>query len=312
MSAHRLIPVVLILAAFEVSARNSDYVVFHGTREDHTNNQIYMMAADGNLQFRLTYGTGSHVDPDLSPAGEILFTSNETANGKTDIFLRDENGVVGNLTSNPATDEWARWSPDGKQIAFGSDRDGVFEIYIMNADGGDLRRLTDPPKLGRYPSWSPDGRSIIFRSGIDIAVVPADGRGPAVSLTREVAPSFAQMPAISPDGRSVAFMSFREGYCAVFRMTIDGLDAANLTPKDEADAPSKWCSRAPSWSADGRTIFFMSQRPSTNGVNQIFAMDADGSHQHQLTRTGASGSPRGVEIDWRELKRDRDLERKRR
>ena len=51
------------------------------------------------------------------------------------------------------------------------------------------------------------------------------------------------------DIRSIAFMSFREGYCAVFRMTADGNEQINLTPKDPADPPTSWFSRAPSWSA---------------------------------------------------------------
>lgn len=309
MSANRLFALLFILAAFSIYAQEprQGRVVFYSTREDHSNNQIYVMSADGNQQFRLTYDKGSDVDPDLSPDGkEILFTSNQTENGKNDIFLSDEFGVVRNLTNNPATDEWARWSPDGKQIVFDSDRDGVFEIYVMNADGGGVRRLTDPPKLGRYPSWSPDGKSIIFRSGIDIATMPADGGGPATSLTHEVAPSFAQMPAISPDGKDVAFMSFRDGYCSVFRMTTDGDRPVNLTPKDAGDAASQWCSRAPSWSADGSRIFFMSQRPSTRGVNQIFVVDRDGTDLRQLTDAGSSGSPRTrrVVLDDRDRNRE--------
>src|SRR5438034_3508901 len=303
--------VLLILTAFDAPAQEDGgsrhTVVFHSAREDHTNNQIYMMSSDGKNQFRLTYDKGSDVDPDLSPDGhEIVFTSNQTDNGKNDIFLLDRNGVVRNLTNNPATDEWARWSHDGKQIIFGSDRDGVFEIYVMNADGSDVRRLTDPPKLGRYPSWSPDGKSIIFRSGIDIAMIPADGSGAALQLTHEVAPSFAQMPAISPDGKEVAFMSFREGYCSVFRMTIEGEGPVNLAPKDPADAASKWCSRAPAWSADGREIFFMSQRPATGGINHIFVINRDGTDLRHLTDTGANGSPQAGKAGARERDVDRD------
>jgi Tol biopolymer transport system component len=55
------------------------------------------------------------------------------------------------------------WSPDGKRIAFASNRDGAYEIYVMNADGGNRRRLTRTPrrKSSDSPDWSPDGRRIV-------------------------------------------------------------------------------------------------------------------------------------------------------
>lgn len=137
--------------------------------------------------------------------------------------------------------------PDGEHIVFDSNRNGgVYEIFVMNADGtGTPTQLTNPPTLSRYPSWSPDGRQIVFRRGIDIYEINADGTGTPVQLTKEVAPSFAQMPVWSPDGRYIAFMSFREGYCSVFRMTAEGNDQVNLTPKDLADPANRWCSRTP-------------------------------------------------------------------
>jgi dipeptidyl aminopeptidase/acylaminoacyl peptidase len=70
------------------------------------------MSTDGTNQFRVTYDTASDVDPDISPDGqEIVFSSNQTASGTANIFLRDRNGVVRNLTNNAATDEWPRWRP---------------------------------------------------------------------------------------------------------------------------------------------------------------------------------------------------------
>ena len=271
-------------------------VAFYSARDGHSNKQIYVMNPDGTNPTQITNDVASDVDPDISPNGQqIVFTSNQTETGNNNIFVRDQNGAVRNLTNNPgATDEWARWSPNGKQIVFDSNRDGgVFEIFVMNADGsGTPTRLTNPPVLGRYPSWSPNGKQIVFRRGIDIYSANTDGGGTPVQLTTEVAPSFAQMPVWSPDGRYIAFMSFREGYCSVFRMNADGSEQVNLTPKDLGDPSTSWCSRAPAWSADGTKIFFMSSRPSTGGHNEIFVMNLDGTNVHQLTDVGTNGSPR--------------------
>jgi TolB protein len=254
------------------------------------------MDPDGTNPRRITYDVASDTDPDISPNGQqIVFTSNQTETGNTNIFVRDQNGAVRNLTNDPgATDEWARWSPNGKQIVFDSNRDGgVFEIYVMNADGsGTPTRLTSPPVPAKYPSWSPNGKQIVFRRGIDIYTIDADGSGTPMQLTSEDAPSFAQMAAWSPDGRHIVFMSFRERYCSVFLMNADGSQQTNLTQKDPGDPPTAWCSRAPAWSTDGRKIFFMSFRPSTGGLNEIFVMNPDGSDVRQLTNVGTSGSPR--------------------
>lgn len=284
--------------------------VFVSAGTGHPNNQIYTMNPDGTNPVRVTFDTASDVDPDISHNGKyIVFTSDQT--GNNDIYIMDRrSGTTLDLTNNPANDEWPRFSPNGKQIVFESDRDGgVFEIFVMNADGsGTPTQLTFPPTLGRFPSWSPDGERIIFRHGIDIYVMDADGDGTPAQLTSEVATSFAQMANFSPNGRYVAFMSFREGYCSVFVMNSDGSDQTNLTPKDTADPSTSWCSRAPAWSANGREIYFMSFRPSTGGHNQIFVMNTHGSNLRQLTSAGTSGEPRARSRSHRDADHDDEAE----
>jgi Tol biopolymer transport system component len=289
------IAVLLILAGASAYAQYGggapQSIAFYSARDGHPNTQIYVMNPDGScptplipcLPTRITYDAGNDTWPDISPNGQqIIFTSDQT--GNSEIFLRDRSGSVQNLTDNPATDEWARWSPDGKQIVFDSNRDsGDWEIYVMNADGSNPTRLTNHVGVDRYPDWSPDGKQILFRRGIDIYTMNADGSGTPTQLTFEVPPSFAQMAVWSPDGRYIAFMSFREGYCSVFRMNADGSQQVNLTPKEPADLPGTWCSRAPSWSANGQEIYFMSFRPSTLGHTEIFVMNMDGTNVRQLT-----------------------------
>ncbi|MFL5434279.1 MAG: TolB family protein, partial [Myxococcales bacterium] len=70
-------------------------------------------------------------------------------------------------------DQFPSVSPDGRKIAFMSDRDGDIEIYVMNLDGSNPTRLTRSPGRDAHPEWSPDGRKIYFQS-------PRDGGVPQV------------------------------------------------------------------------------------------------------------------------------------
>ena len=84
------------------------------------------------------------------------------------------------LTNSASFDRKPRWSPDGTKIAFESNRDGNYEIYVMDADGSNQTRLTNTTadEVGGH-SWSPDGTKIAFRSYRDdnseIYVMNADG-----------------------------------------------------------------------------------------------------------------------------------------
>ena len=71
------------------------------------------------------------------------------------------------LTNNPAQDRYASYSPNGQQILFESNRNGNWEIYLMDADGVNPQRLTHHDSLDRRPSWHPNGRKIVFESNRD-------------------------------------------------------------------------------------------------------------------------------------------------
>ena len=80
------------------------------------------------------------------------------------------------LTNSPADERDPAWSPDGRTIAFVSDRSGNGDIYTMRRDSTDVRRLTRAAEPDSGPAWSPDGRSLAFESNADIYVVSADGK----------------------------------------------------------------------------------------------------------------------------------------
>ena len=262
-------------------------VAFSSMRDG--NAEIYTMDWDGRNQTRITTDAATDTDPAISPNGrDIVFTSNRS--GNNDIFVVGRAGGSSvNLTSNPGNDGWARWSPNGRHIVFHSNRDGNFEIYVMDSDGLFPTRLTNYPGVDQFPDWSPDGKEIVFRRDVDIYTLDLASR--AVRRLTHAAP-LNQMAMWSPSGRQLVFMSARDGYPSVFTMSADGSNQVNLTPRNAADSASDWMSRAPSWSTNGRHIYFMSFRPSTGGDTEIFMINADGSGLRRLTFTiGVDGSP---------------------
>jgi len=121
-------------------------------------------------------------------------------------------------------------SPDGRRIAFASDRDGKLELYVMNADGSGQRRLTRSA-ANAFPAWSPDGRKIAFVSdrdgNLELYVMNADGSGQR-RLTQN--PGVDGSPAWSPDGRRIACGCERRGNFDIYVMSAERRAAA------EADA----------------------------------------------------------------------------
>ena len=122
------------------------------------------------------------------------------------------------LTSGPWPDLGPTWSADGRRIAFASDRDGDFELYVMNADGSGTRQVTRNHAQDSGPSWSPDGTRLAFRTdregrywqGRDAGwTIGVDGRG-----ARRFASTRLRVNELawSPDGRYIAYTSENARY----------------------------------------------------------------------------------------------------
>ncbi|HEX2121845.1 MAG TPA: hypothetical protein VHL59_09405, partial [Thermoanaerobaculia bacterium] len=142
------------------------------------------------------------------------------------------------------------WSPDGAQVAFGSDRGGEMNLWLLSLRDGKTRRLTSGPGGDYQPNWSPDAKSLVFFSGragaIDIwrydfddATLARLTRGEGINVN----------PFYSPDGRRVAFQSDRDGRMEVFVMNADGSGVRQLTTVGVSGHFLRW-------SADGARIYF--------------------------------------------------------
>ncbi len=191
---------------------------------------------------------------------------------------------LANLTNHPARDECPYWSPDGRSIAFTSDRDGG-GIYLMASDGSNQRRLTAEFTQCQIPdaamAWSPDGRWFSFLSCLDgppdIYIVRPDGSD-LTNLTHN--PATDEHPYWSPDGRRLAFGSDRDGnkeiYLLDLQAALQGKEDAGLirlTDNPAVDVPA-------GWSPDGTRLLFLSER---DGNPDVYVMAADGSGQTRLT-----------------------------
>lgn len=137
------------------------------------------------------------------------------------------------------------------KIAFQSDRDGNFEIYVMDADGSGQTNLTNNPERDVEPAWSSDGRKITFVSdregNPEIYVMNADGSG-QTRLTNN--PAGDSLPAWSPDGTLIVFTRGEAfGIAQIWVMKADGSCETQLTNESLLNS-------APVWSPDGTMIAF--------------------------------------------------------
>ncbi len=230
--------------------------------------------------------------------GQIAFVSRR--DGNPEIYVMNADGKnPRRLTNNPASDYAPSWSPDGKRIAFISDRDRhprrripdwfASEIYVMDADGGNQQNLTNHPSDDSSPSWSPDGKRIVFESdrdndkghNIEIYVMDADGSN-QINITKNLTSDTD--PAWSPDGKRIVFSAQREGHVVhnldiiyeIYVMDTDGGNQQRLTENRNND----W---HPVWSPDGKRIAFMGDRKGDAINFDIYVMDADGGNQQKLT-----------------------------
>jgi Tol biopolymer transport system component len=224
-------------------------------------------------------------DAAYSPDGVWVAFSARLRQGSNefeDLFIVPANGGdmrrVTTLAANHV--EGATWSPDGQQIAFASDIDGDFDIYVTVVDGGTPRPLTDNTAEDRYPAWSPDNQWIAFASDFNqpttLEVWRMDPNGQNLKqLTDSMNSSFA--PAWSPDSQSIVFVSDRLVNDDLYIMTANGDGERALLVRD-VDANEL----DPAWSPDGVWIAFSSNREGP--VYDLYLMRPDGSNIQRVTQ----------------------------
>ena len=158
------------------------------------------------------------------------------------------------------------WSPDGKRIVFSGNNGGITDLYMVNADGSELRRLTNDKFGDLQPQWSPDGKTIAFASDRDSASLEHLRFQPWRIALLDVATGATTVlpdqnglnlnPQWAPDGRSIAYISDRSGTANIFLYDLDAKAHYQLTNVVGAISALTEYSPAISWARDADRLAF--------------------------------------------------------
>src|SRR6185369_12845316 len=222
----------------------------------------------------------SFAEPAISPdRSEIAFVSGG------DIWTVPATGGEARLlVSHPANESRPLYSPDGRKLAFISNRTGGGDIYVLSLDSGDIRRLTFDDGTEQLDAWSRDGHWIYFTSSSrdisgmnDLFRVSVDGGTPMQVSADRYASEYFSAP--SPDGKTLAFTArgiafgqwWRKGHshldeCEIW--TVRAGEPSSYEQITEAGSKNMW----PMWSAEGKSLYFVSDR---SGAQNIWLSNTD-------------------------------------
>ncbi|MGQ0604808.1 MAG: hypothetical protein ACT4QE_24265 [Anaerolineales bacterium] len=215
------------------------------------------------------------------PVGKITFTCFDGNDDEICLLALADMGIA-QLTNNDVGDWYASITSDGAGVLFARQTRGSnYEIYRMDADGGNVVQLTQNGAQNYAPEMSPDGTQIVFTSSAggaqQVWVMGADGQNAQVltSGAENIDPTW------SPDGGRIAFASSRGGQRQLWTMAADGGDVRQVTDLPEMGGRS-------AFSADAAALTFY--RGPFNGRN-IFVIGVDSSNLRQLTDGGDNLGP---------------------
>jgi Tol biopolymer transport system component len=253
----------------------------------HGGSEIYVINLGTGAERRLTFSDPDieNTHPSWSPDGTtIVFDSNR--DGTWNLYSIRSDGTGERRLTSPAgasagavTENFARhpeWSPDGRLIAFDSDRDGNGEFYVIRPDGTGLRRITESSANESHPLWTPRGELVVART--------EDGKRSLWAVHAESGNTRSLFDAsrnyggvnISPNGRRFVYLSSAEATPRLFVAPMDG-----SAPPRPITPPGATSYEA-AWSRDGRRIAFYSDR---TGAHELYVMNADGTGSRQVTNS---------------------------
>jgi TolB protein len=209
--------------------------------------------------------------PSSSDQGLIVLGLQEGAYSRLFAY-HPESLPLTRLTYGPWDDLMPAISPDGTRLAFSSNRNGYWNLYVMELSSGEVFQITDSQDYEGAPSWSPDGLWLAYESysvesqgGLDIFVRSIEG-GDSIRLTEDPAADYS--PSWSSQGRSIAFVSNRSGDPEIWLADLD--QAGEDRFLNISQSLQSWESH-PAWSPDGSKLAWVANE---NGYRSLYVWDS--------------------------------------
>ncbi|TEU03771.1 MAG: Tol-Pal system beta propeller repeat protein TolB [Candidatus Aminicenantes bacterium] len=228
--------IVDYMPAWSVDAKKIAYTSYRGTEAG-----LYIYNPYEGVRKEVT-SSGTNFAPAFSPDGKKLAFCSTVEEGNSEIYVANSAGTnIKRLTFNIAIDTSPSWSPNGREIAFTSDRGGTPQIYVMDAEGSNVRRVSFGGSYHDAPAWSPTGDRIAYVSRVDqiFDIYVLNLRtNKIIKLTESNARN--ESPTWSPNGRHLIFSSNLSGSIQLYTIDYDSLNLKRLT--------SKGSNKLPDWS----------------------------------------------------------------
>lgn len=305
--------IAFAVQAFRPADRRTDPVATNPPQDAKTENgriafsvgpdaDIFVVAPDGTgltkMVDRHMSGEEGGLQMSWSPDGTTLAFTDYRPNGSTGLFVEADGGTPVDISSSLHDADSPTWSPDSSQLALGGCCEAGYDIYVVNADGNDVRRVTDERDNGVdgafMPAWSPDGAKIAYSvtrydegsqdETHGISIVNVDGGVPVVITWSS---NHDDMPVWSPDGTKIAFLRLApDGYSDVFVASTVG----ELTEPVRLSSPSVHATSLPNWTSDSQEVLFSARRLD-NDNQGIYIVSVDGTLERVLLEDAFAGDP---------------------
>ena len=225
--------------------------------------------------------------PSPRPEAYSMVYDSDQPEGGNDIFIASGDGSnPRRLTNRPGLDIEADLSPDGRWVAYESQRGARREIRVVRADGSDDRFVAE----GRLPDWSPDGRLLAYETGVNpvqiwLTDVATNDRRPLADVRHNV-----RSPSWAPDGERLVVMVEVDGVwqLAIIEMLGGAMSQITFDGEDK---------RFPAWSPDGELIAYNTLDADGNPAN-IWVITPEGEDARPLTTSGSNGRPAWSKDGW--------------